>query len=263
MRIGLGTAQFGMDYGITNAHGRVGEYDVGTILDAAEAAGITILDTAHLYGVSEEVLGRFDAGHRFKVVTKTPKGCTADELRSAFHGSLSHLGRVYGLLLHDPDDIALWGVLEGLKAEGLVEKIGVSIYDPIEIPDHPIDIIQVPFNALDTRVLDGGYLGQLHRKGVEIHARSIFLQGCLLADEPPHLGEFIKQMRGDRDRLEWALGAVFSCPHIDTFLCGVTSVEELTKILVAAERVKGASMHYIAPPVDERYLNPARWPELV
>ncbi len=265
MRIGLGTAQFGMDYGITNKVGQVPEWEVANILDAAEAAGITILDTAHAYGTSEEVLGKFDAGYRFKVVTKAPKGCTADELRDAFHASLSRLGRVYGLLLHDTADIYLWPVLEELRDDGNVEKIGISVYD--EIPDLPIDIIQVPFNPLDRRLLDNGTLEQLHRDGVEIHARSIFLQGLLLTEEyPAHLMPLewaVDQMRRGMNRMEWTLGTVLQCPYIDTFLCGVTSLEELTEIVKAANNVVAMEPPEFVPQFASRYLNPAKWPELV
>lgn len=257
MRIGLGTAQFGLDYGITNKAGRVSEEEVGRILDAAEAAGITMLDTAQAYGVSEEVLARLDAGNRFKVVTKIPKGGEAPFCRA------------YGLLTHDPADLPrLWPAMVQLKDEGLVEKIGVSIYEADEIPDYPIDLIQVPFNPLDQRLVDGGHLWRLKSRGVEIHARSIFLQGALLSETlPEHLAPIAAaadEMRGGMDRLEWVLATVLQCPYIDCFMVGVTSVAELMEIISAAGISYRVRMEPgPVPPLNPRYLNPAKWQELV
>ena len=72
-RIGLGTAQFGLDYGISNLRGKVAESNVSDILDHAWKTGVKILDTAKLYGDSEAVLGRLMAPkHQFKIITKTP-----------------------------------------------------------------------------------------------------------------------------------------------------------------------------------------------
>ena len=72
MKLGLGTVQFGCSYGISNTKGQVLKDEVKRILDFAHKNGIDILDTASLYGNSEEILGQFDLS-KFKIVTKTPK----------------------------------------------------------------------------------------------------------------------------------------------------------------------------------------------
>lgn len=261
MRIGLGTAQFGLDYGITSGV-RVDEAEVGRILDAARNAGINLLDTAHSYGDSEKVLAPHHAD--FNIVTKGSS-------REDFMESLARFGRVYGLLVHNVSALTdhLWETMVGLKGEALIEKIGVSVYEGAEIDAvlerYPIEIIQVPFSPLDQRLLEGGQLERLHKSGVEVHARSIFMQGLLLSDEyPAHLmpiKEAADEMRQGMDRLEWVLATVLSCPYIDCFICGVTSVEELMEIVAASQA--NIRINRAPPQLDPRYLNPTMWQELV
>lgn len=293
MRIGLGTAQFGLPYGITNAVGQVGSEDTGAILAVARESGIDTIDTANLYGTSEQVLGDAD-GAAFRIVTKTPKfagqskGVASAALRDALEQSLLKLrrGQVDALLLHDPDDLlgplgpALWKEMESLKREGLVGKIGVSVYDGGEIDAalqrYPIDLVQLPYSPLDPRLIDGGQLARLAERGVEVHARSLFLQGLLL--QPPAniapkfgaLADAVAQLRAagataGLDPLETVLALAFKRPEIDRFICGVTSAQELRAIVRAARRVEGVeSPVHLATraALDPRVLNPARWAEL-
>ena len=72
-QICLGTAQFGMAYGITNNVGKVSEASLAPLLSHADKAGISFLDTAQAYGDSESVLGRqLPAHHGFKIISKLP-----------------------------------------------------------------------------------------------------------------------------------------------------------------------------------------------
>lgn len=294
-RIGIGTAQFGLDYGITNAGGRVSQAMASAILADARAAGIDTVDTAHLYGESEATLGRaIGVDPSFRIVTKTPKfgggpdGDAVRKLRSAFEGSLRLLGcdRVYGLLLHDPADLLgplgriLWEAMAALKEEGRVERIGVSVYEGEEIDRSldrfPLDLVQLPYNPLDDRLVSGGQLDRLAGAGVEIHARSLFLQGLLLqAPEsiPSRLpsiragvAEMIRQFeREGLSQIEGVLALAFQRPEIHRFICGVTSPAELHAIVSAAEKAQEADrrISFSTPSaIDPRQLNPARWAEL-
>lgn len=56
--LGLGTAQFGRDYGISNTRGRVGEEEVRQILSLAADCKIKHIDAAHYDGDIERILGR-------------------------------------------------------------------------------------------------------------------------------------------------------------------------------------------------------------
>ncbi len=293
MKLGLGTVQFGMDYGVTNQGGRVPEDEVGRILALAAEAGISVLDTAQAYGESEAVLGRqLRPGHGFRMVTKTPpfSSTTADmivmEFREAFRQSLQRLAQpvIHALLVHDcaalfgPTGTALWAEMQQLRDQGLVQKIGASIYNAGEITallqNFDLDIIQLPINLLDQRLQRGGELERLRQHGIEIHARSVFLQGVLLA-QPKKLDQ---RFAGLRDHLTWiqsylsghglqplpgALGYPLQCPEIDTVLVGVNREAELAEILDTMDNIGKVEVDY-GPCAfdDDRYLNPSRWAAL-
>lgn len=291
-RIGLGTAQFGLDYGITNRRGRVPEPEAGAILELAADAGIDLVDTAFLYGESEAVLGRSLAPDApFRIVTKSDKlgpDGSGEALRAAFGQSLRRLGRaqVHGLLFHDAADLlgpageTLWRCAEALQREGKVEKIGVSVYEGAELDAaldrYPLDLVQLPWNPVDSRLEVGGQLRRLQERGVEVHARSLFLQGLLLEKVeriPARYGPVAAAVaeldaaarEAGLTRLEAILAAAFARTEIDHFICGVTNRRELHVILLAAQKAKaieGARCFPQFRDLDPRYLNPARWADL-
>jgi aryl-alcohol dehydrogenase-like predicted oxidoreductase len=293
-KLGLGTVQFGLDYGVTNRTGRVGEDEARRIMRLAIDAGIDSIDTAHDYGESEQVLGRVMPDAPLRIVTKTPGFAAMDDpadaaaqLVGAFRTSLERLRveRVHGLLLHHPADLlgakgaALWEACERLRSEGLVSKLGFSAYNPHEIDQaldrFPVTMVQLPFNALDDRLAKGGQLARLAGRGVEVHARSIFLQGLLL-QSPDALESRFRPLadalgnleRSCREvglsRLEGLLALIFARPEITRVLVGVTSVPEFEAILAAAERAGDAARipDFTPPAIDALFLNPSRWNEL-
>ncbi|HEX2673867.1 MAG TPA: aldo/keto reductase [Polyangiaceae bacterium] len=292
-RLALGSAQFGLDYGITNRAGQVDEKEIDAILALAAESGVDTIDTARLYGESEAVLGRrLPAESEFRIVTKTVKignlspEYAVQQLHAGLAASLEALRRpsVYALLFHDPSDLTgslgpvLWSALAKLKSAGVVEKVGVSAYEAVEVDRvldrYPVDIVQLPFNAIDSRLVDGGQLERLAGAGVEVHARSLFLQGLLLLplDQiPPRFAPVrsaLEQLdaefaRRSLSRLEGLLAMTFHYSEITRFIVGVTSAGDLGAIVTAAEQVTTAGpMDVHLPPIDARYLNPARWPEL-
>ena len=73
VRLGLGSAQFGLDYGVTNLRGQTTPADVAELLRIAGHAGVRVIDTAPAYGSSEETIGAcLPSEHHFRIVTKTP-----------------------------------------------------------------------------------------------------------------------------------------------------------------------------------------------
>ena len=193
-RLGLGTVQFGADYGISNGQGQSSFVQAREVLAEAHRQGLAVIDTSPAYGVSEEVVGRcLTDDHAFKIVTKTPvlgaAALTRDDaavVKGSFYRSLQKLGQesLYALLVHHIGDLLaangelLWDVMSDMKKWGLVEKIGVSAYsgDQIDrlLTRFPIDIVQVPLNVFDQRLVKSGYLAGLKKRGVEIHVRSGF-----------------------------------------------------------------------------------------
>jgi aryl-alcohol dehydrogenase-like predicted oxidoreductase len=197
-KLGLGTVQWGLPYGISNHGGVTPPRTVSMILAEARRFGVSLLDTGSLYGEAESVLGA-NALDEFRVVTKTPRFATstitqaqASQLEEVFRRSLERLScaRIYGLLAHHANDLLVPGgkrllhAMSDLRQQGRVEKIGVSVYDGEQLDAvlnvFTPDIVQLPLSVLDQRMLVDGHLERLSEKGVEVHARSAFLQGLLL-----------------------------------------------------------------------------------
>jgi aryl-alcohol dehydrogenase-like predicted oxidoreductase len=290
-RIGLGTVQFGLDYGISNPKGKVSMADAALILERANRVGITMLDTAASYGDSEKVLGNIIKGEQnFWIVTKTPgfdseviTEYEADRLEGIFDRSLEKLKKqkVYALLIHRVADLFKPGGellvqrMKSLKSEGKVDKIGVSVYTAKEIEQvlnrFTPDIVQLPFSVFDQRLLAGGWLRRLKEIGVEIHCRSVFLQGLLLMkpeDIDPYFAPVKAHMKAYREMLkdneitplQAALWFLLHQNEIDTVMAGVCSVKELEEIYTAVIEGPAGDMDFAGWKLeDERFLNPALW----
>lgn len=197
-KIILGTAQFGLPYGIANAQGQISCQEGAQILALAQRAGIRTLDTAIAYGNSETALGDLNVAN-WQIITKLPEmpalsgpDQVAAWVETQVQGSLTRLRipSAYGLLLHRPAQLrtdqgpALYRALRAQQASGRIGKIGISIYGPDELenlpPEMSFDIVQAPLNILDTRMIRSGWAARLGAAGCELHVRSIFLQGLLL-----------------------------------------------------------------------------------
>jgi len=188
-KISLGTAQFGLNYGVNNQRGKIPEAEVFDILNKAIEFGIDTIDAAYGYGESERVIGKFlkDTRHKFKIISKLPE-CKCDRVKEIFQSSLNNLGlcTIYGYLIHSFNsykrDTGVWSELEKLKNAGKVEKIGFSLYYPGELEyllenEVYFDIVQVPFSVFDQRFEP--FFLELRKKNIEVHIRSVFLQGLV------------------------------------------------------------------------------------
>lgn len=260
----LGTAQFGLHYGITNIRGKVSEDEVRVLLEEASAAGLALLDTAQAYGDAESVLGRvLPPGHGFKLITKLPPqvkpSFTADDYQiweNAFKRSLVCLGQpaIDGLLLHRSSDLCKPGSehlrewLLSLRERGLVQRLGVSIYDRCDLycvsPDL-LDMVQLPLSLYDQRLLVDGTIAYLRDQDCSVYARSLYLQGLLLCpseDWPAWVDPAAREhhskleiMASDRGctLLECALGFASEQRDIEAVVLGVSSKYELLQLLQA------------------------------
>ena len=200
MKIALGTANFGQKYGLA---GKIIKSDkkIKKIIQFANNSKIKLIDTSNNYGSSETLLGNNNLKN-FKIITKLK--ISNDEKKSnnlenivfnKVEESLLKLNikKLYAILLHESNDLKsnkrhkLIKVLKKLKKRNLVSKIGISIYNPKELnfiwPFWKPDIVQCPFNILDRRIYESGWLKKLKKNKTEIHVRSIFLQGLLLKNE--------------------------------------------------------------------------------
>ena len=286
--LALGTAQFGLDYGVANTEGQVSLDSAADIIAFSREIGIGTIDTAISYGESEEVLGKVGVTG-FRVNSKLPEiPATVDNVNRwvarEVADSISRLNvtRLDGLLLHrpaqlnEPRGVEIIAALLNLKSANLVEKIGVSIYSPSElhgILDHDIfDIVQCPFNIVDQRFSRDGWFEQLKNSGIEIHTRSAFLQGLLLMPRPTIPGKFEVWgaiwdewhdwlTKNKITPLEACLQFAFSDDRVDRIIVGVNSLAELKQIHAMTKDSVGLVFPDISC-VDEYLINPSNWGSL-
>lgn len=294
--LALGTAQFGLDYGVTNAGGRLDDATARELLAVGSDLHLSLLDTAGGYGNSEERLGRLLASspeYPWQVMTKTPASrsqrITATEIalfETAWQQSRKRLGpgRLHGLLVHHADDLlvpggeALQGWLRELRASGQVAHIGVSVYDADQIDGlftrygrdgRPFDIVQFPASIADQRLLAGPALGQLHGMGVQLHVRSLYLQGLLLASPEfvearfPGKGPWLRRLRAFC--AEQHLSPVQACmsffrsnPLLHVAVVGATSSGELRQIRQGFDSAPRMDWGGWAEN-DPQWVDPRRW----
>ncbi len=261
-KLGLGTVQFGMHYGRFNSDGQPPIEEVTQILQEANQIGIQLLDTSPSYGESEIVLGKtLPEKHSFYIVTKTPifkkTNLNANDISMiprSFLNSLDNLKQnsIYGLLVHHADDLLtngsenLFKEIQNLKDQKLVQKVGVSVYTKEQIVEvinrYPIDIVQIPINIFDQRLIQDGTLRWLKDRKIEIHARSIFLQG-LLINKPDNIDSYfdyykshIRNYHRKLDKLgispvQAALGFIKEIEEIDFMVVGVDTYRQFENIV--------------------------------
>ena len=285
----LGTAQFGLSYGVANQNGQVGLAVGREIVRMAAARGIDTIDTAIAYGESEQRLGEIGVGD-FKIITKLPaipaecvdiSAWVSQNLTASL--KRMNLSKLDGVLLHQPSQLLerrgqeIYDALTQVKSAGLVNKIGVSIYSPLElnsiIQTFDIDIVQAPLNLIDRRLVTSGWLRQLHERCIEVHIRSVFLQGLLLMKR----GEIpVKFERWSTTWNTWHsslaqnnLSALTAClqyplslPEVNRVIVGVDNAAQLLELVDSHQiNVPQHDWKSIACD-DEELINPSKWNQL-
>ncbi|WP_028129289.1 aldo/keto reductase [Selenomonas sp. AE3005] len=264
----LGTVQFGMKYGVNNALGRQPDKEeCYEIIEKALNSGISCFDTASAYGTAESLLGEFSWGRLTPhIISKLSPECPNDDKAVAMkiRKSLQRLSltKLYGYMLHRGADMQKDAVMAGMvaaKEQGLVEKIGVSIYEPEEalqaVDDNRVDIIQIPYNVLDKRLDKAGFFVKAKKNNKEIYARSSFLQGLLLMkpDEAekrvPQSGRFIAEFQTIAKAqgytpTEAAMLYSLCNEGIDYVVFGVETLGQLVMNLSIQKKVDGFSSCY-------------------
>ena len=288
MKLALGTVQFGLPYGISNSNGQTTLEEATRIIDLARISGVSLLDTAMAYGDSEARLGKIGV-ESFKVVTKlppVPESCPNPKkwVEEQVEGSLQKLGlkSLYGLLLHSPAKLlasqgySLFVALKDLKKCGLFNKIGISIYSPSELdeilPFFPVDLVQAPFNHMDRRLIESGWMRKLHADGIEIHVRSVFLQGLLLMPLNQIPAKFARWSSLWKKWHDWlsqteisaqaaCLSFVKSIPEIDQVIVGVETQQQFAEILHSINSLIPTAFPHIECS-DLDLINPSHWSKL-
>jgi aryl-alcohol dehydrogenase-like predicted oxidoreductase len=270
-----------MDYGATNANGKVAKEKIRFILEKCRTKGIRELDTAQAYGRAEEELGEAGVGD-FSITTKVyvhpeegAKSLT-EKLIQSLH--CLKVEQIENLLLHNEDCLArddaapIAEELHRLVGKGLVRRVGLSSYEPRQALElckkYGFQVAQLPANVLDNRLLQEGLYDRFLEDKIEVQIRSVFLQGILL-DYPknPHAvpRELIRQTEEFRAKcrerglspLQGALAWVCREFKQAKVVVGVTGSRDLQQIFESLPR-EALDFHF-APPAWVRDFDPRNW----
>lgn len=283
----LGTVQFGLDYGINNSEGKPSGRTIKKILDIAFENKIEILDSAEAYGNAQECIGDYhrNSSNTFKVITKfsTARTDLPDSIIDRVKHNLKTL-RVHTLhtyMFHTFKDFETYydrfkKDLQYLKENDLVERIGVSLHSNEEIKKtlqyDIIDVIQFPFNCFDNIHQRENVFSIIENRPVEIHTRSVFLQGLFFKNKndlkgkmkvfEPYLSQLNEITTGEVKMNDLALHYVYGQSFIDHILIGVDTAEQLQSNL---ESLKKNISEEILQEVNRIHvkeasmLNPVNW----
>ena len=285
-RVALGTVQFGLDYGTQSPYPQVSLEEVDRIVIYAQRAGIDTIDTAAAYGESEQVLGKVLSRykHEFKIVSKLTAS-SPGQARQVIVASLKKLNNnyLYGYLIHDFEQFKnnpkIYTVLQDIQSEHKVKKIGFSFYFPKDLEyvlknKIPFELVQLPYNIFDRRFEP--YLDELKEKKVEIHARSVFLQGLFFRN-PYTLPKYFEPIKNQIISLQ-RLANKLSLPinilcllfvlgklQIDKLILGVHTVAQLQHNLEASNFLN--RINELTPQLDSyqienlKMIVPLYWPK--
>ena len=282
-KIAIGTAQFGMNYGIANQNGQVDENEIESILNFAYENDINTLDTAKIYGNSERSIGNYlkKTGKSWDVITKVKY---ADKsIFEQIQDSKEKLTvRPFVVLTHTAElflNQEFQSILQQAKVKKLINRIGVSLSNEKEInqvlaTELKPDIIQLPMNILDTRLYRCGILSKLFNKGIEIHVRSAFLQGLFYlskTDLERRFSDAVPQL----DKLK-SIAAKAALTIAELSLLWLVNLKEVSKVIIGVDNTEQLEAHLktikkvVDPGVfeealsfnyeNEHILNPSLWP---
>tara|TARA_E500000178_G_scaffold356437_1_gene434374 strand:+ start:6178 stop:7515 length:1338 start_codon:yes stop_codon:yes gene_type:complete len=280
-KIILGSANFNNMYGYRKKSLK-NKY-IKYVLNFAKKNGINFIDTASSYGKSEKVLGENQIKD-FEIISKFPKirenENTKKFIVEHLNKTLSNLKKksIYAYLIHNTDDLfsrkknTILKTLNSLKKQNRIKKIGVSVYEVEELKKilkfFKPDVVQLPVNILNQNFLKKNFLKTIKKKGIEIHARSIFLQGMLLKYKKTKLGNAIKEKMKNIDtickkkkirKLCVLLNLANSIKEIDKLVVGIDSADELKQIIrcndnsYLIDNYKALSIH------DKEIIDPRTW----
>lgn len=292
-KFGLGTVQFGLDYGFTK---RKSQDEVNLILKTAVDNGITLIDTAREYGDSEDKIGNFIENYKNDFVIAT-KLRIIDELSDLSYKRLENkiydsveesleklkLNKIPILQLHQTvsdlyENNDFWDIINQLKEDNLIDLFGVSVYELSETKNitenygNFVDFFQIPYNIFDRRFDD--IQKELEENNIGLISRSTFLKGIIPCsiDEIPEGLEDIKPYKENLINLannceltvaELASIFVYYNDYINSTILGVNSPEELENNINSINKFDEnllVNVDFDALRINEDYLiDPRKW----
>jgi aryl-alcohol dehydrogenase-like predicted oxidoreductase len=282
MKIIIGSANFSNKYGI-NKYKISSISELKKILNYSKKNKINSIDDAISYGNTDSVFKKINTqDFKFTSKIKLPKNYKSiKNLKLYFLNIIKKSLKAVGkkqyscLLTHEVIDkkknILLLDVLNFIKKAGLTKKIGISAYNPEEVYSilnlSKLDVVQIPFNVFDRRLISSKLIDTLEKKKIEIQVRSIFLQGALLSNKTPNkLKKYNNELK---DWRKWCfkkkLNKVRACIHfvkkfdkISSMIIGINDVNQLRKIIKFLKE-KTIDISYSNSLKNNGIIDPRKW----
>lgn len=257
MKLSLGTAQFGLRYGISNKRGLIKKKEINKILNFSLKNNILDLDTAKSYGNAESTLGQYKNINKFKINTKISnlnKLEAIETIEEQVNESIKNLkiNNINICFLHNFNDIKnisngkkIFQKLVKLKKEKKIKKIGISLYSINELnfclANYKFDAVQIPLNIINQDFNDEKLLNKLKKRKIEIEIRSVFLQGLVFLDPTKLKSKFnpikkklmkLRSIENNNQKiLTYCLKFVKKNKNLNRIIVGTTSLKELETII--------------------------------
>lgn len=300
----LGGAQLGLAYGVNNSTGQPIKDETIQLIRKAVSLGISCIDTASVYGSSEKIIGESISNINdveVKVITKLHLPNVDTDISPTFDfntavdkqikESLKRLkmSSLYSVLLHRASDLTenggvIWKRLIELKKIGKIQCLGVSVQTPDELIKSlgyvDVEYIQMPFNILDNRwAVAINHLKDIKKdRDINIHIRSVFLQGLLMSTNPEHwykanisdMESIISWLNNKVELFEresiadLCVSYVRSLDWVDSVVVGMENIEQLNvnMKLFSLPYLSDSQLKQIEasrPEISDNSLNPAKW----
>ena len=284
-KIILGSANFDQSYGVKKNF--INKKEIKKILNFAARNNVKSIDTSPLYNKSEKIIGLLN-NRRFNIITKIPpkpkkikKNNINKWLQKTVMQSLKNLKikKFDCLLLHSADSLLskdgdeFYKCIKNIKKDKLTNRIGLSIYDfnilGKILKRFKFDIVQVPLNIFDQRLLETGWLRKLKNRKMEIHVRSIFMQGILLLKSsqlPKKLKKLNKHWllwdqwlkKNKLNSLKACVSFISNQNHIDGVVVGCNNKNQLKQILKLRQKKNYFSLPNLKI-INTKLIDPREW----
>lgn len=279
----IGTAQFLDGYGINRKKSKFSFATKKSIVVNSLSNKFIYFDTSNVYSTYDKIFKDIK-GQKIILKIFITKNIKNDKIWIKkivkLYKKKFNIKKFYAIMIHN--DIApkdknfdnFYKSLIDLKKKNITEKIGISIYNFKKILSiinkYKFDIIQCPFSVIDQRLVEKGLMNKLKKKKVEIHVRSIFLQGLLYKNKFNLY--FAKKVSKILNYKKWAklnsisifesaLYFVLNYPMIDKLVIGIENKKQIQELKKVIKNYKYIKYPKKFKSNDLKLINPYNWPK--
>jgi aryl-alcohol dehydrogenase-like predicted oxidoreductase len=281
-KLELGTAQFGLNYGVNNGY-KIIESEAKKIVYTLNMQSPVLIDTAPYYGDSESVTERISSDSN-KIISKllSIKNCSTTEVIHQIKATCSMFDtKLYGLMVHNADDVLnsdfldVNVYLDSLRLKGI--KVGVSVYSPDQVYKcndiMKLDMVQIPLNIIDQRFDNEEFIEFVTKNNIEVHVRSVFLQGLILMENiniPKTLNKiipYLDSLRSEASKVgvniyELCLLFVFNKSWVKHVVIGLDSDDQASELVMNIRNIMHKQINLDVSKFscnDLNLINPVNW----